>query len=68
MLAGGIAARLGPNAPPGLSSAIGIGGGVGAIIVMPIVYGIIGAITFGLSALIYNLVSGWIGGLEIDLR
>jgi Transmembrane domain of unknown function (DUF3566) len=68
LMAGGIAARLGQSAPPGLSSAFGIGGGVGAIIVMPIVYGIVGAIAFGLFALIYNVVAGWVGGLEVDLK
>jgi hypothetical protein len=68
LMAGGIAAHLGQNAPPGLSYAFGVGGGLSAIIIMPIVYGIIGAVAFGLSALIYNVVAGWVGGIEIDLK
>jgi len=68
LMAGGIASHLGQNAPPGLSAAVGMGGGLAAIIVMPIIYGIIGAIAFGLSALIYNVVAGWVGGIEIDLK
>jgi Transmembrane domain of unknown function (DUF3566) len=68
LMAGGIAARLGQNAPPGLSTVVGFGGGVGAIIVMPIMYGLIGGIAFVISALIYNLVAGWVGGLEVDLK
>jgi hypothetical protein len=65
---GGIAARLGPTAPPGLSSVFGVAGGVGAIIVMPIAYGVLGGIVLGISALVYNLVAKWVGGLEVDIR
>lgn len=68
LMAGGIAARSGQNATPGLSFVIGIGSGIGAIIVMPIMYGIIGGIVFAITALLYNLVAGWVGGLEIDLK
>ena len=41
--------------------------GFGAIIFFPIVYGITGAICGGIGAAIYNLVAGWIGGLEMDI-
>ena len=41
--------------------------GFGAIIVFPIIYGISGAICGGIGAAIYNLVAGWIGGLEMDI-
>jgi transmembrane protein DUF3566 len=68
LMAGGIAARLGPNAPPGLSAAFGVAGGVGAIIIMPIMYGLLGGIVLAISALIYNLVAKMVGGLEVDLR
>ena len=68
LMAGGLAARLGPTAPPGLSSVFGVAGGVGAIIVMPIVYGVFGGIVLGISALVYNLVAKWVGGLEVDIR
>jgi len=68
LLAGGIVARLGQNAPPGLSAAMGVAGGLGAIIVMPIMYGIIGGIAFAITAALYNLVAGWVGGLEVDIR
>ncbi len=42
--------------------------GVGAIIVMPVFYGIMGFIGGIISAFFYNLIAGWIGGLEIKLE
>ena len=68
LLAGSIATHLGPNAPTGLSGAMGLAGGVGAIIIMPILYGIIGGIAFAVGAVVYNIVAGWVGGLEVDIR
>jgi hypothetical protein len=68
LMAGSIASHLGPSAPPGLSSAVGVAGGVGAIIIAPILYGIFGGIIFGIAAWIYNLVAKWVGGLEVDIR
>lgn len=44
------------------------GFGIAAIIVMPIMYGILGFIAGGVGAWVYNLISGWIGGIEIDLE
>jgi hypothetical protein len=41
--------------------------GVGAIIILPIFYGIIGGIMAALGAVIYNLVAGLVGGLEVDI-
>ena len=42
--------------------------GLFAIILCPIVYGAIGGIAAALSALIYNLASRWVGGLEVELN
>jgi Transmembrane domain of unknown function (DUF3566) len=47
--------------------ALGFGMGVGAVIVAPIVYGIIGGIGAGLGAVVYNLAARWVGGLEVDI-
>lgn len=41
--------------------------GIFAIILCPIIYGIIGGIGAAIGAGIYNLVAGWVGGLEVDI-
>ena len=37
-----------------------------AIVLCPLVYGMIGGIGAAIGALIYNLAAGWFGGLEIE--
>jgi hypothetical protein len=46
------------------------GGAMGlfAVILCPIVYGIIGGIAAVIGALIYNLASSWVGGLEVEIN
>lgn len=41
--------------------------GVGAVIVLPIVYGVMGAIGGLILALFYNLVARLVGGVEFEL-
>jgi hypothetical protein len=41
--------------------------GVFAVIVCPIIYGIIGGVGAVIGAAIYNLAAGWVGGLEVDI-
>lgn len=41
--------------------------GMFAVIFCPIVYGIFGGIAAAIGALVYNLASGWVGGLEVDI-
>jgi hypothetical protein len=41
--------------------------GVGSIITLPIFYGVLGLISGIITALIYNVVTGFIGGLEIEV-
>ena len=38
-----------------------------AVILCPVLYGIIGGTVTVFSAFIYNLASGWIGGLEVEI-
>jgi len=38
------------------------------LILCPLFYGVIGAIATVLGALFYNLASGFVGGLEVDIR
>jgi hypothetical protein len=42
--------------------------GVGAIVLFPLCYGILGFVGGLITAAIYNLVSGIVGGLEIEAR
>ena len=42
--------------------------GVGAVVILPIVYGILGAIFGALTAALYNLVAGMAGGLRLDVE
>ena len=42
--------------------------GIGAIVVLPIFYGAMGAIGGALMGALYNLVAGITGGLEVDVQ
>ena len=51
------------------SSGLGVFGiffGVGAIIMFPVFYGVLGFIFASLTALAYNVVASWIGGIEVE--
>jgi len=38
------------------------------VVLCPLFYGILGGIVTVVGALLYNLTSAWIGGLEVDIR
>src|SRR5262245_46815454 len=42
--------------------------GVGSIVFAPIMYGVMGFIGGAISAVIYNLLAGMVGGIEVDLE
>lgn len=42
--------------------------GGGAIVFFPILYGCMGAIGGAIAAALYNLVSGFVGGVELDIQ
>jgi hypothetical protein len=55
------------------SKEAGLGGmgmmfGVGAIVILPIFYGLIGFISSLIGAAIYNGLAGWLGGVELELQ
>ncbi|HEY7500167.1 MAG TPA: hypothetical protein VH740_16720 [Vicinamibacterales bacterium] len=60
----GAAAASSDDTPAWLGSVFGIG----AVIILPIFYGILGAIGAALMGWLYNLVSGITGGLEIEVQ
>lgn len=51
----------------GASGAVGMLFGLGSIILLPIFYGVMGFIIGALAAFFYNLIAGWIGGLEVKV-
>jgi hypothetical protein len=59
---------IGAALAPRTMGAFGALFGVGAIIALPIIYGILGLIIGCITAFLYNLVAGWMGGLEMDLE
>jgi uncharacterized membrane-anchored protein YitT (DUF2179 family) len=42
--------------------------GPGALLVIPLIYALIGGIFAALGALIYNVASKWVGGLEVEIN
>lgn len=50
------------------SAGLGAGLGILAIIVVPILYATFGFIGGAIGAFLYNLVAGWVGGLEMDFE
>jgi hypothetical protein len=42
--------------------------GVGAIVSLPILYGLLGALFAALGALIYNVVAGMVGGVQLEVE
>jgi transmembrane protein DUF3566 len=48
--------------------AFGAGFGVGAIVVFPILYGVLGVVFGALTAWLYNVFAGMVGGIEVQLE
>ena len=62
----GIAAaqQSGAQLPPWFGALFG----VGAIIILPVLYGIMGLVLGAVTAAIYNVVAGAVGGIEMDIQ
>ncbi len=46
---------------------MGVAFGVGAIFVLPILYGLLGALGALFSAWLYNVLAGAVGGVDVDI-
>jgi hypothetical protein len=42
--------------------------GTGFALALPIIYGIMGFIVTAIGCAVYNLVAGWVGGVEVELE
>jgi hypothetical protein len=42
--------------------------GAAAIVVLPLLYGCLGFVMTLISAWLYNVLAGWVGGIELDLQ
>ena len=54
--------------PRGGGGGYGMLFGVGAIVALPIFYGVLGFVMSLIAAFLYNLIAGWVGGVEIDVQ
>src|SRR3954451_21558587 len=50
------------------STAFGAGIGVGAIVLFPIIYGVLVVVGGALTAWLYNIFAGMVGGIEVQLE
>lgn len=62
----GVFAGAAANGRPG-AAVLGMFLGAGAIVVLPVLYGVIGAIVWMVGALIYNVAARFVGGLEFEV-
>jgi hypothetical protein len=42
--------------------------GAGAVVALPIFYGVMGFVTSHIGAALYNVIAGWVGGIELDVQ
>ncbi|QDV83598.1 hypothetical protein [Stieleria sp.] len=70
LLVGGLFSlmALGGVAAQGGDAMAGLIGGIGAIILMPLFYGVGGFIGGVIGALLYNLCATFVGGIKFDLE
>lgn len=59
---------VGSTFAPKDSGMVGLLFGAAAIVVLPIFYGLLGFVMTLISAALYNLVAGWVGGVELDVQ
>ena len=50
------------------SGVLGLGMGLGLMVMLPIMYGVLGFIAGVIGAFLYNIVAGWVGGIEVEVE
>lgn len=63
-----LGAALNPDAPEPLGPLFGLIFGVGAMIFMPVLYGIMGFVVSLVGAALYNFLTPVVGGIQLDLE
>ncbi len=53
---------------PGAAGAVAIGGMLLMAVLIPVMYGVFGFIFGALSAALYNVITRWIGGIEVEVE
>ncbi len=66
MAFGSLAARTHGENAPAIPMLFGMG--IGFMIMLPLMYAVMGFIGGVISAWVYNLLAGWIGGFEFDFE
>jgi hypothetical protein len=64
---GGMAGAM-RNSEAGLPGGLGAMLGVGAIIFLPLCYGVLGLVAGAIGAALYNLFAGMFGGIQLDVE
>ena len=59
---------MGQGSPSEVPAWLGAFFGVGSIILFPIAYGIMGFIGGLITAVLYNILAGFVGGIEMELQ
>jgi hypothetical protein len=63
-----VGAGMGAMAEQDMGAVFAMFMGVGAIVAFPIFYGVMGFVCGVIGAALYNLVAGWVGGIELSLE
>jgi hypothetical protein len=67
-LAGAMASDAGSRGAGLAAGSLSAVFGVGAIVILPICYGIAGLVGGAISAALYNLFAGMFGGIEVEIQ
>ena len=68
MVGGTMANAMGSESGVPGAGAFGALFGVGAVVMLPIVYGVLGVVGGAIGAGLYNLFAGIFGGIEVDIQ
>jgi hypothetical protein len=66
--ASGLAGMTAANRAGPFPALAGLFFGVGAIVFLPILYGIMGFVGGGIAAALYNVFAGLVGGVELEIE